>query len=95
MRLDVTTVEEALSVLKQTPVDILISDVGLPDGSGRELMETERQTRKLPSSALSGYGTEADLAQSSGVGFSVHLTKPVDIDRLDREIQLLGHQADL
>jgi PAS domain S-box-containing protein len=88
-----SNIEEALAVLKQTPVDVLISDVGLPDGSGRDLMEKVRQIHNLPGIALSGYGTEADLAQSSEVGFSVHLTKPVDIDHLDREIQSLANGA--
>jgi signal transduction histidine kinase len=88
-----SSIKEALEVLQQSPVDILISDVGLPDGSGRDLMEKVRQTRSLPGIALSGYGTEADLAQSSDVGFSRHLTKPVDIDLLDREIQALAPQA--
>ena len=87
-----SSIRDALKVLQQTPIDILISDVGLPDGSGRELMEKVRQTQHLPGIALSGYGTEADVAQSSAVGFSVHLTKPVDIDQLDREIQLLGEK---
>jgi PAS domain S-box-containing protein len=87
-----SSIEEALSVLSETPIDLLISDVGLPDGSGRELMEKIRQTQDLPGIALSGYGTEADLAQSSAVGFSVHLTKPVDIDRLDSEIQSLARE---
>jgi hypothetical protein len=49
-----------------------------------------RSTRLDCCQALSGYGAEADLAQSSAVGFSVQLTEPVDIDRLDQEIQLLG-----
>ncbi|MBC8003517.1 MAG: PAS domain S-box protein, partial [Opitutaceae bacterium] len=85
-----SSIQEALSVLSETPVDLLISDVGLPDGSGRDLMETIRKTQDLPGIALSGYGTEADLAQSCAVGFSLHLTKPVDIDRLDFEIQSLA-----
>jgi len=88
-----SSIKEALNVLQQSPVDILISDVGLPDGSGRELMEKVRQTRSLPGIALSGYGTEADLTRSSDVGFGRHLTKPVDIDRLDREIQALAPEA--
>ncbi|HZJ15122.1 MAG TPA: ATP-binding protein, partial [Chthoniobacteraceae bacterium] len=85
-----SNISEALAVLQKSPIDLLISDVGLPDGSGRDLMEKVRETHDLPGIALSGYGTEADLEQSSAVGFSVHLTKPVDIERLDREIQTLA-----
>lgn len=83
------SIQEALRVLKDAPVDLLISDVGLPDGSGRELIQQARQLRPLAGIALSGYGTDADMAQSRDAGFSAHLTKPVDIDRLDEEIQRL------
>jgi DNA-binding response OmpR family regulator len=84
-----SSIKEALRMLQQDSVDLLISDVGLTDGSGLELMKKVRETRDLPAIALSGYGTEADLAQSSEVGFSAHMTKPVDIERLDRQIQAL------
>ena len=89
----VSSIQEALAALERTPVDLLVSDVGLPDGTGRELMEQIRRKRTLPGIALSGYGTESDLAKSAAVGFSVHLTKPIDIERLDREIQTLAEQA--
>lgn len=88
-----SSIQEALSRLEEAPIDLLISDVGLPDGSGRKLMEKVRQSHPIPGIALSGYGTEADLAQSSDVGFSVHLTKPIDIELLDRKIQSLASQA--
>jgi PAS domain S-box-containing protein len=71
-------------------IDVLISDLGLPDGTGQELMEKIRATWKTPAIALSGYGTETDLTKSREAGFSAHLTKPIDIERLDREIQELG-----
>ena len=87
-----SNISEALAILQKSSIDLLISDVGLPDGSGRDLMEKVRETHDLPGIALSGYGTEADLEQSSAVGFSVHLTKPVDIERLDREIQTLANR---
>jgi len=84
------TVEDALNAMNTMSLDILISDVGLPDGSGRDLMKKIRKTHNLPGIALSGYGTEADVAQSSEAGFSLHLTKPVDIDVLDEAIQKLA-----
>ena len=84
------SVQDALKILEQTPIDLLISDLGLPDGSGRDLMENVREKHQLPGIALSGYGTDADLASSHAAGFSAHLTKPIDIERLDREIQALA-----
>jgi signal transduction histidine kinase len=83
------SIREALLRLQETPFDLLVSDLGLPDGTGHELMEKVRAKQSLPGIALSGYGTEADIAQSTAVGFSIHLTKPVDINRLDYEIQAL------
>ena len=62
--------------------DLVISDVGLPDGTGLELMRELQQTHKLTGIALSGYGTDEDVAASKAAGFAEHLTKPVDWDRL-------------
>jgi PAS domain S-box-containing protein len=88
-----SNIQEALALLGKHEFDLLVSDVGLPDGNGRELMEKVRGRFDLPGIALSGYGTEADVAQSSAAGFSVHLTKPIDIERLDREIQALAQRS--
>jgi CheY-like chemotaxis protein len=66
-----------------TPIDLLISDIGLPDGSGLDLMRRLRELRPgLPGVALSGYGTEADVQRSLAAGFAQHLTKPISIDQL-------------
>lgn len=69
--------------------DLLISDVGLPDGSGLELMKALRDAQGLSGIALSGFGTEEDVAASMAAGFAAHLTKPVDWDRLRSEIERL------
>ena len=69
--------------------DLLISDIGLPDGTGFELMETLRGRGGPPGIALSGYGMEADLNKSAQAGFSEHLIKPVTIDRLEAAMQRL------
>ena len=66
--------------------DLILSDVGLPDGSGTDLMPRLRAARPEaavpPALALSGYGTEGDLAATRGAGFADHLVKPIDFDRL-------------
>jgi PAS domain S-box-containing protein len=69
--------------------DLLISDLGLPDGSGLELMKALRDMQGLKGIALSGFGTDDDVAASEAAGFSAHLTKPVDWDRLRVEIERL------
>jgi CheY-like chemotaxis protein len=63
--------------------DLLVSDLGLPDGSGLDLMrELRSRGQALPAIAVSGYGQEEDLAHSRAAGFSAHLIKPVDPNRL-------------
>ncbi|MDB6006543.1 MAG: hypothetical protein JWR15_3530 [Prosthecobacter sp.] len=62
--------------------DAVISDVGLPDGTGHDLMRHLRSEYGLKGIALTGYGTEDDLRHSADAGFVAHLTKPVSIARL-------------
>lgn len=77
------------------PFDLLISDLGLPDGSGTELMERLLHSGPMLGIALSGYGMEEDVARSRRSGFSAHLTKPVNVARLQVEIErvLRGQQS--
>ena len=57
--------------------DLLLSDLGLPDGSGHDLMRQLRERgHNLPGIALSGYGQEEDVQRSYEAGFTAHLTKP-------------------
>ncbi|HYE19377.1 MAG TPA: ATP-binding protein [Tepidisphaeraceae bacterium] len=81
------TVQAALRQLAETGgADLLISDIGLPDGSGLDLMRQVAQTYGLKGIALSGYGTEADVAECASAGFAAHLTKPVPLSALRRAI---------
>ena len=76
------TVRAALSAAERQPFDIVLSDLGLPDGSGFELMKELRDRYGLRGIALSGYGMELDQQHSREAGFLTHLTKPVDLARL-------------
>jgi CheY-like chemotaxis protein len=67
--------------------DLLLSDIGLPDGDGLSLMRELSADSDLHGIALSGFGTEDDLRQSRQAGFSEHLTKPVDVNRLEAAIR--------
>ena len=87
---DVATASDmasALQLASETEHDLIISDIELPDGNGRELMETIRAIRPTPGIALSGFGSADDIEQSLSAGFSVHLTKPVDFRRLLQVIE--------
>jgi signal transduction histidine kinase len=75
---------EALAAAAVNPFDLLISDLGLPDGSGLELMEQLHATYGLRGVALTGYGMEEDLARTRAAGFSAHLVKPVAVAELRR-----------
>jgi CheY-like chemotaxis protein len=66
--------------------DLIISDLGLPDGTGHELMRELSSRHRLPAIALSGYGLESDVQESLDAGFSCHLTKPVDWAELKQAI---------
>jgi signal transduction histidine kinase len=76
-------VRQALQAIDSANFDLLISDLGLPDRSGIELMQELRQRRHtLKGIALSGYGQEEDMRRSKEAGFAVHLIKPIDADLL-------------
>jgi CheY-like chemotaxis protein len=83
---------DALQIAEEQPFDILLSDIGLPDGSGLELLKRIRQMRNVPALALSGFGMDEDVERSRDAGFSDHLTKPVSIDRLQAAIAQLEEQ---
>jgi CheY-like chemotaxis protein len=77
----------ALEKVEAQDFDLLISDVGLPDGNGTELMATAKARSHLAGIAMSGFGTNADVERSLEAGFSQHLVKPVTIERLDAAVQ--------
>ncbi len=80
------TAEGARGLAAAETYDLVISDLGLPDGDGHELMAEFHARYALPGIALSGYGMDDDLARSRAAGFFTHLTKPVDIRVLESAI---------
>jgi signal transduction histidine kinase len=66
--------------------DLVVSDLGLPDGSGLDLMRELAGRYGLKGIALSGYGMEEDVQRSREAGFSKHMTKPVDLQALKAAI---------
>jgi CheY-like chemotaxis protein len=70
------TIKEALSKISNTNCDILICDIGLPDRNGHELLRQMKVTRRIYAIAISGFGSESDIAKSKAAGFRHHVTKP-------------------
>ncbi len=80
------TFQSALELSAKEEFDVLISDLGLPDGSGIDLIQ--KLASKPPLGiALTGFGMEQDIRKSREVGFQHHLVKPIDLNKLDSLIQ--------
>jgi PAS domain S-box-containing protein len=77
-----STVGEALQRAEQEPFDVLLSDIGLPDGTGLDVIRKLGATRPVRGIALSGFGQEEDKMRSRQAGFAEHLTKPVNLQTL-------------
>jgi PAS domain S-box-containing protein len=75
-------VAHALVLAGREPFDVLVSDLGLPDGDGYEIMRAIRANREVPGIAMSGYGMEEDVRRSREAGFAEHLVKPIDLPQL-------------
>jgi CheY-like chemotaxis protein len=83
-------VGEAIALAKQSNFDLVVSDIGLPDGTGYDVFKAIRKhSPKAKGIALTGYGMDKDLVQSKDSGFSLHLVKPVRIDALDAALTKL------
>jgi signal transduction histidine kinase/anti-sigma regulatory factor (Ser/Thr protein kinase) len=78
---------EALSIGQEQEFDLLISDIGLPDGNGYQLIHVLQTLSPIKGIALSGYGMKADVDRSEAAGFSAHLTKPCDLSVLNLTIE--------
>ena len=83
------SVGEAVALAGRQQFDLLLSDIGLPDGSGLDVMRQIGKHQKIRGIALSGFGQDDDLRRSREAGFEQHITKPVNLQTL-REIVLHG-----
>jgi PAS domain S-box-containing protein len=87
----VGTIAEATAAAGAAQFDLMISDLGLPDGSGLDLMAELRARCGLAGIALTGYGRDDDVARSREVGFVTHLTKPISIQALESAIASIAN----
>lgn len=87
---DVRTAGDAATALELADLesfDVVVSDLGLPDSTGYDLMRRLRERHAVRGVAMSGYGTEEDIRKSREAGFSEHLIKPVALPQLKEAIR--------
>ncbi len=75
-------VSEALEIVRARPLDAILSDIGLPDGTGYEVIAEAQRLQPVRGVALTGYGMSEDIRRSEEAGFEFHLTKPIDAAEL-------------
>lgn len=79
---------EARKCISEGKVGFLISDLGLPDGNGCDLMIELRERFGIKGVAISGFGMETDLARTREAGFALHLIKPIGLVDLERVLAM-------
>lgn len=84
------TMQKAIQFLDAEPFDVLISDIGLPDGDGHGLIRAAKERHPLKGIALSGFGMEGDRRNSRESGFDYHLTKPIEFQKLESVLREIG-----
>jgi CheY-like chemotaxis protein len=86
------SVAAALSAAASQNFDLLLSDIGLGDGTGIDLIRKLREDRggDIPAIALTGFGMEEDIAKCREAGFSDHLTKPISFQKLEAAISRIA-----
>lgn len=84
-----STMQEAIEAATGAQVDLLISDLTLPDGNGAELARRICNDRGIPAIALSGYGPGEEGNPSDHAEFKAWLVKPIDFQLLQETIRKL------
>jgi signal transduction histidine kinase/ActR/RegA family two-component response regulator len=80
-------VQSAKQCVDSLPIDLVISDLGLPDGSGLDVIRHLRIRHAIPAIAVSGYGMEDDVRDARAAGFNEHMVKPIDFMKLQGMIK--------
>jgi two-component system, chemotaxis family, CheB/CheR fusion protein len=88
------SVAGGLSFLDENEVDVVLSDIGLPDRNGYEFIAEARQrSPQIAAIAVSAYFTAADQQRGHDAGFDMHFAKPVDLLSLQRVLERIGPPA--
>jgi signal transduction histidine kinase len=87
------SVAAALQLAASHPFDLVVSDIGLPDATGHDLMREIRERHGLKGIAMTGYGMDEDIRKSFDAGFVDHIVKPVNVAQLEAVIQRVATGA--
>ena len=71
-----------MEIMGSDNIDVVLCDIGLPDGSGYEVAAHARTKGDVKAIALTGFGTEQDVQRSKDAGFNFHLVKPINFQEL-------------
>jgi PAS domain S-box-containing protein len=83
-------VESAMDIMGSNNIDVVLCDIGLPDGSGYEVAAQTRAKGHIKAIALTGFGTEQDVQRSKEAGFDFHLVKPINFQELQTVLDQPG-----
>jgi PAS domain S-box-containing protein len=74
--------QSALEIVQSQKFDVVLSDIGLPDGSGYEVITQAKRKHPIKAVAITGFGTDEDVRRGKEAGFDFHLVKPIDFHEL-------------
>ena len=81
---------KALEIIESKEFDVVLSDIGLPDGSGYDIISQAKLKQPLTGVALTGFDKAEDIRRSKEAGFDFHLTKPIDFHELRSVLDQVG-----
>jgi PAS domain S-box-containing protein len=82
--------QSALDVMESQKFDVVLCDIGLPDGSGYDVISEAKRKQRVKAVALTGFGTEEDIRHGKEAGFDFHLVKPIDFHELRTVLDQVG-----
>jgi CheY-like chemotaxis protein len=82
--------QSAREIVESKEFDVVLSDIGLPDGSGYDLIAHAKRKQPVTGVALTGFDKDEDIKRSKEAGFDFHLTKPIDFHELRTVLAQVG-----
>ena len=82
--------QNALEIMGSQEFDVILSDIGLPDGSGYEVISQAKRKHPVKAVAITGFGTDEDIRRGKEAGCDFHLVKPIDLHELRNVLDQVG-----